>query len=94
MAMPGMVITPIVMDYLEKRGTLCRYPWINLPATVGVLGLCLTFATPLACAFFKQRATFPYNHLEEDLRVSIILYVQPIDFELSQLPRVKNIFTQ
>ncbi|XP_019871709.1 sideroflexin-1-3 isoform X2 [Aethina tumida] len=71
MAMPGMVITPIVMDYLEKRGTLCRYPWINLPATVGVLGLCLTFATPLACAFFKQRATFPYNHLEEDLRKEI-----------------------
>ncbi|CAH0555418.1 unnamed protein product [Brassicogethes aeneus] len=71
MAMPGMVITPIVMDYLEKRGTLCRYPWINLPATVGVLGLCLTFATPLACAFFKQKASIPFKHLEPELKEEI-----------------------
>lgn len=63
------VMTPFVMDYLEKRGTLCRYPWMTLPATLGILGLCLTFATPLACAFFKQRASIPYNHLEPELRV-------------------------
>ncbi|XP_050303841.1 sideroflexin-1-3 isoform X2 [Anthonomus grandis grandis] len=71
MALPGMVITPVVMDYLEKRGTLCRYPWLTLPASIGVLGLCLTFATPLACAFFKQKASLPFSKLEEDLKEEI-----------------------
>lgn len=64
------VATPIVMDYLEKRGTLCRYPWMTLPTTLGLLGFCLTFATPLACAFFKQKASMPYKHLEPQLKVS------------------------
>ncbi|XP_060527608.1 sideroflexin-3 isoform X2 [Cylas formicarius] len=68
MALPGMVVTPVVMDYLEKRGTLCRYPWLALPASVGILGLCLTCATPLACAFFKQKASIPFAHLEDDLQ--------------------------
>ncbi|KAF7264124.1 sideroflexin-1-3 [Rhynchophorus ferrugineus] len=71
MALPGMVLTPIVMDYLEKRGTLCRYPWMTLPASVGILGLCLTFATPLACAFFKQKASLPFSHLEEELQEEV-----------------------
>ncbi|KAG5871859.1 hypothetical protein JTB14_006927 [Gonioctena quinquepunctata] len=71
MALPGMVVTPIVMDYLEKRGTLCRYPWMTLPTSVGILGLCLTFATPLACAFFKQKASIPFKHLEPELKEEI-----------------------
>ncbi|KAL1514310.1 hypothetical protein ABEB36_003587 [Hypothenemus hampei] len=71
MALPGMVITPIVMDYLEKRGTLCRYPWLTLPTSVGVLGLCLTFATPLACAFFKQKASLSFSQLEDELKEEI-----------------------
>lgn len=68
MALPGMISTPIVMDYLDKRGTLCRYPWMTLPVSLGLLAFCLTFATPLACAFFKQKAAIPYKHLEPDLR--------------------------
>nr|CAI5821688.1 unnamed protein product [Callosobruchus analis] len=71
MALPGMVVTPMVMDYLEKRGTLCRYPWLVLPATLGTLGLCLTFATPLACAFFKQRASIPFRHLEPEVQCNL-----------------------
>ncbi|CAG9772246.1 unnamed protein product [Ceutorhynchus assimilis] len=71
MALPGMVITPVVMDYLEKRGTLCRYPWLALPTSLGVLGLCLTFATPLACAFFKQKASLPFSKLEKELQEEV-----------------------
>lgn len=68
------VITPIVMDYLEKRGTLCRYPWLALPTALGVLGLCLTFATPLACAFFKQKASLPFSRLENEVKVILVYY--------------------
>lgn len=64
------VLTPLVLDHLEKRGTLCRYPWLALPASLGVVGLCLTFATPLACAFFKQKASLAFSRLEDDLKVS------------------------
>ncbi|ENN81932.1 hypothetical protein YQE_01643, partial [Dendroctonus ponderosae] len=68
MAMPGMVLTPVVMDYLEKRGTLSRYRWLALPISLGVLGICLTFATPLACALFKQKASLPFFRLEDELK--------------------------
>jgi hypothetical protein len=57
------------MNHLEKRGTLRRRPWINLPVPMGFVGLCLTFATPLACAFFKQKAQIAYKKLEPELRV-------------------------
>ncbi|CAG9859746.1 unnamed protein product [Phyllotreta striolata] len=71
MALPGMVITPVIMNSLEKKGLLRRHPWLVLPASVGALGLCLTFATPLACAFFKQKASIPFEQLEPELKESI-----------------------
>lgn len=68
-----LVFTPIIMNHLERRGTLCRYPWINLPVQVALVGLALTFATPLACAVFKQRASLPYHRIDEDLKVTFCL---------------------
>lgn len=56
------------MNYLERRGTLCRYPWINLPMQLFCVGFCLTFATPLACACFEQRASIPFKRLEKPLQ--------------------------
>lgn len=57
------------MNYLERRGTLCRYPWAALPIQLALVGLILTFATPLACACFKQKAEFRYADLECELKV-------------------------
>lgn len=71
MALPGMVVTPIVMNSLEKKGLLRRHPWMVLPTSLGALGLCLTFATPLACAFFKQKASISFDQLEPELKESI-----------------------
>jgi len=68
MAAPGMVLTPLVMNRLERQGTIRRYPWINLPLQLLLVGLCLTFATPLACACFKQRAEISFKQLEPELR--------------------------
>lgn len=83
-------MTPFVMDYLEKRGTLCRYPWLTLPATLGVLGLCLTFATPLACAFFKQKASIPFSHLEPELRVRMKINYKHVPFIFLFLVQIKQ----
>ncbi|XP_022903380.1 sideroflexin-1 [Onthophagus taurus] len=71
MAAPGMALTPFIMNHLERRGTLCRYPWLNLPMQIALLGLFLTFATPLCCALFKQKAEIPVNRLEEPLRCKV-----------------------
>ncbi|KAH9416369.1 Sideroflexin-1 [Dermatophagoides pteronyssinus] len=68
MAAPGMVIPPIIMNRLEKRGILRRIPWISAPAQVLMCGLSLTFATPLCCALFPQRKSVPIERLEEDIQ--------------------------
>ncbi|XP_063920539.1 sideroflexin-1-3-like isoform X2 [Zophobas morio] len=68
MAVPGMTLTPVLMDYLEKRGVLKRYPWINLPVQTAFCGVVLIFTTPLACAFFKQKAQIAYRKLEPELK--------------------------
>ncbi|EFA10705.1 sideroflexin-1-3 [Tribolium castaneum] len=70
-AVPPMLLTPLVMNYLERRGTLCRYPWVNFPAHVGFAGLFLTFLSPLAYALYAQRPHMPYKHLETDLREAL-----------------------
>ncbi|KRT80200.1 hypothetical protein AMK59_8391, partial [Oryctes borbonicus] len=77
MAAPGMALTPFVMNHLERRGTLCRYPWMNLPTQVALVGLCLTFATPLCCALFRQRARIPFCRLEDDLQCHLATVLDP-----------------
>ncbi|XP_066999013.2 sideroflexin-3 [Anabrus simplex] len=66
MAAPGMALTPVVMDYLEKRGTLCRYPWSNAPIQILLCGFFLTFATPMCCALFQQKASISVDQLEPE----------------------------
>uniref|UniRef100_A0A182JLB7 Sidoreflexin n=1 Tax=Anopheles atroparvus TaxID=41427 RepID=A0A182JLB7_ANOAO len=71
MAMPGMVFTPVLMNTLEKRGFLRRFPWANAPIQTLFCGLCLTFATPLCCALFSQKASISVDSLEEELRTKL-----------------------
>lgn len=69
MALPGMVFTPFVMNGLERRGTLARKPWVNLPVQCACVAICLTFATPLCCALFKQISEINVTSLESDIQV-------------------------
>lgn len=71
MAAPGMVLPPILMNALEKRGTLRRMPWISAPLQVGLCGLCLTFATPACCALFPQKASIAVSSLEPEVQEKI-----------------------
>ena len=68
MAAPGMIAIPIFMDRLEKRGILKRYPRISAPIQISLLGLILTFATPLCCAIFSQKAAIHVDSLEYDVQ--------------------------
>ncbi|MGH0127881.1 UNVERIFIED_CONTAM: hypothetical protein FKN15_018745 [Acipenser sinensis] len=40
MAAPGMAIPPFIMNTLEKRAFLKRFPWMNAPIQVGLVGFC------------------------------------------------------
>ncbi|XP_030562679.1 sideroflexin-1-3 [Drosophila novamexicana] len=71
MAMPGMTLTPLLMEKLEKRGFLKRYPRANAPIQTLFCGFVLLFATPLGCAFFSQRAAIKVDSLEAEVRDSI-----------------------
>lgn len=64
MAVPGMTLTPVVTSYATRRGMFCRFPWAVVPFQLTLVGLCVTFATPFACAIFDQRSTLSVNSLE------------------------------
>ncbi|GFS32599.1 sideroflexin-1 [Trichonephila inaurata madagascariensis] len=72
MAMPGMLIPPFIMNYLDKKGVLKKFPWINAPLQVGLCGLFLVFATPLCCALFPQQSSISVDSLEPEIRDVVI----------------------
>ncbi|XP_051475367.1 sideroflexin-3 isoform X2 [Apus apus] len=71
MAAPAMAIPPVIMNMLEKRAFLKRYPYLNAPLQVGLVGLCLVFATPLCCALFPQKSSMPVSRLESEVQARI-----------------------
>jgi len=69
MASPGMVLIPIFMNKLESKGVLKKIPqWTHAPMQIALLGVILTFATPLACAIFQQQASIKPADLEPELQ--------------------------
>lgn len=71
MAAPGMAIPPFIMNTLEKKAFLKRFPWMSAPVQVGIVGFCLVFATPLCCALFPQKSSMSVTSLEAELQARI-----------------------
>ena len=67
MASPGMILIPMFMDKLEKRGILQKYPWCPAPVQILLCGVFLTFATPLCCAIFSQKASIHIDSIEPEI---------------------------
>lgn len=61
----------MVMNNLEKRGILTKYPKINAPLQIFLCGLVLTFATPLCCAIFEQKASIHVDNVEPGVREKV-----------------------
>lgn len=68
MASPGMSIPPIIMNYLDTKPFMKRWPILASPIQVGLVGLCLVFATPLCCAIFPQKSSLAVSKLEPELQ--------------------------
>jgi len=71
MAAPGMVMIPLIMNKLDARGLFKKYPKANAPLQVFLVGLILTFATPLCCAIFEQKASIAVADIEPHLQDKI-----------------------
>lgn len=71
MATPGMVLTPMLVEKLEKNGFLKRFPKASAPIQTLFCGFVLIFATPLGCAFFRQRVSIPVKSLEPEVQEEI-----------------------
>lgn len=71
MASPGMLLPPLLMNRLERRGTLRRFPFISLPLQTALCGGLLVFATPMCCAIFPQKSSLSVRKLEPELQTGI-----------------------
>jgi len=77
MATPTMLGIPFIMNHLEKKGTLAKYPRIAAPIQIGLCGLILTFSTPLCCAIFEQRASIPVTSCEDHIQKAVAALPEP-----------------
>ncbi|XP_031568856.1 sideroflexin-1-like [Actinia tenebrosa] len=68
MATPGMFFPPFIMQYLETKAFMKRFPILASPIQVLLVGFCLVFATPLCCAIFPQQSSLNVSHLETELQ--------------------------
>ncbi|XP_045490267.1 sideroflexin-1-3 isoform X1 [Pieris rapae] len=82
MALPGMTVTPIITNIATQRGLFCHYPKAVIPFQLFLVGLCVTFATPLCCAIFDQRASLAVDSLDTELK----------DVVKKNHPNVKQVF--
>ncbi|CAH2059379.1 unnamed protein product, partial [Iphiclides podalirius] len=71
MALPGMTLTPVITNIATKRGLFNKYPFAAMPFQLILVGMCVTFATPLCCALFEQKATLSVDKLEPELREKV-----------------------
>ena len=71
MAAPSMVLIPIIMNNLEKKGILKKYPRISAPLQIALCGVILSFATPLCCAIFEQKASIPVSRVEAEVAAKV-----------------------
>ena len=80
MAAPSMVLIPIIMNNLEKKGVLKKYPRISAPLQIALCGVILSFATPLCCAIFEQRASIPVSRVEADVAAKVLQSVTELHY--------------
>lgn len=73
MATPGMILPPIIMNYLEKRKPILKTNKLaNFACQLVMIGFCLSFATPMCCAIFPQKSSIKVGSLEEPVKQDLM----------------------
>ncbi|XP_050524859.1 sideroflexin-1 [Daktulosphaira vitifoliae] len=68
MASPGMIVTPVIMEAIERKGLIKNFKWASAPIQTILCGIILTFSTPLCCALFPQISPISIEKLEPELQ--------------------------
>ncbi|KAJ9573787.1 hypothetical protein L9F63_008824 [Diploptera punctata] len=69
---PPLLLAPFYMEYLDERGTLCRYPYMNLPNQMLFVGLFTALFTPFLRALIPEKGSMSFTSLQEDLQDCIV----------------------
>ncbi|CAH0697110.1 unnamed protein product [Spodoptera exigua] len=68
MALPGMTLVPVLTQTAIKKKIFHPSSLAIVPFQLSLVCLCVTFATPLCCAFFEQKANISINTIEANLK--------------------------
>ncbi|KHN74451.1 Sideroflexin-3 [Toxocara canis] len=78
MAIPVLVIPPLIMNYLENLRWYKPYKrMLSLPLTMALVGINFFFSTPIGCAMFPQMAPIKVKKLEHELQEKICKLKNP-----------------
>lgn len=77
-----IVVAPWAVDYAEKMGHICRYPWLILPINVAVMALCLSLISPFTTAMLNRKGEIKFKYLEPELQVRLI---QMFDYYIKKI---------
>jgi len=80
MSSPGLVLSPIIMEAIERRGLLRNMKWAPAPIQIALCGVFLTFATPMCCALYPQVTPIAIEKLEPELQKSANKYNSKIGY--------------
>lgn len=69
------------MNKLDSKGVFLRFPWSSTPLSVLICGICLTFATPMCCALFEQKASMKVTDLEEEVKVRFLHLIMIVNLK-------------
>ncbi|KAK0424633.1 hypothetical protein QR680_008761 [Steinernema hermaphroditum] len=71
MALPYMVLTPVIMNQIVKTLWYQRRPWTAAPIQTVLAGLGLLISTPFCCALFPQKKSVEVAKLDPEARAQI-----------------------
>ncbi|XP_022827501.1 sideroflexin-1-like [Spodoptera litura] len=72
MALPGMTLVPILSQMAIKKKMFSASSMAIIPFQLSLVCLCVTFATPLGCAFFEQKANISIHSIEAPLKAKAL----------------------
>ncbi|KAI1729758.1 tricarboxylate carrier domain-containing protein [Ditylenchus destructor] len=68
MATPYMVLTPVIINQLDKKAWFKARPWLPPLFQTIICGCILSLSTPLCCAIFPQISSIKTEDLEPSVR--------------------------
>ncbi|EFO98817.1 CRE-SFXN-1.2 protein [Caenorhabditis remanei] len=96
MAMPDMVMTPIIMNRITRTMYYRTRPWMKYseyPIQTMLAGMALFFTTPMCCALFPQKTAVEVTKLEASVQKEIFSRADAPEVK-AEITRILNLFSK